>query len=66
MISEIEWVDFAAVIDGGIGVEMRVSSDGVLPNTTTPKTRQYTGDTASQVYDVLSSLAPEETQQAAS
>jgi len=56
LLSELEWVDFAAQIGSQTGVEIRVSSDPV------GVTRQYTGDTASTVYDILAELESHESQ----
>ena len=50
----IEWADLATQFDNGIGVELRLSTDA--PGIT----HQYLGDKASQAYDALDALAPQQ------
>jgi len=55
----IDWVDFAANINGQVGVEVRI--DGEVDAAGNATTRQYTGQFAEEAYNVLAPLADDET-----
>lgn len=57
--NDIEWVDFNTNIGGTQGIELRVATDA--PGTT----RQFVGQQASDVYDVLAALASNQQEAAA-
>lgn len=54
LINDIVWADLAVNLNGQTGVEIRVATDPV------GMTRQYSGEAASEAYDALVSLVPQE------
>jgi hypothetical protein len=64
LVRNIDWVNLNATLNGQVGVEVRLRTDGLNANGT-QITKQFTGDFASAAYDQITSITGTEDEVAA-